>query len=253
MPSVHRAFWSFAMTGLVRHPNVWTFDDLASLPMQTTRAAIICRAALPSTPIKFTEWRGVRLSDLLAQVEVDPRASFARVHSADGYTTILEADVLETAMVVIERDGNPLTRDDGAPARLLLSGVFGYKQAKWIERIEWIDQPAGGFWEDRGFDLGGEIGMGIAGVQTRSTSNGVEISGLVYGSAIPGSVLVSIEEGGWMPARISPPEINVTSMNITNWSVQWKPPHSGTFTARIRPTAVNDTETTVISYQFKVV
>lgn len=241
------------MTGRVRHPVVWTYDDLISLPMQDVRAAILCSAGVAANPIRSIDWRGIPLSALLSDVEIDSGALFGRVHSADGYTTLLTRTMLETGLLVLEVEGAPLAAEDGAPARLILPGHLGYKQAKWVERIEWIDQPSGGLWEDRGYDIEGEIGVGIAGIQTVTShqAGAVEISGVVYGAALTQNVLISIEDGGWMPARIGSSHGDDAGIRIASWSVRWTPPHSGAFIARIRAISESTAEAT-LTHQIRV-
>jgi DMSO/TMAO reductase YedYZ molybdopterin-dependent catalytic subunit len=61
-------------------------------------------------------------------------------------------------LLAYELNGRPLPVANGAPLRLRVERHLGYKQAKYIIRIELVDsfaslgQGRGGYWEDRGYE-----------------------------------------------------------------------------------------------------
>ncbi len=59
---------------------------------------------------------------------------------------------LADAMLAYEMDGAPLTRPHGAPARVVIPEMYGYKGVKWLNKITVLDQPFDGYWENRGYD-----------------------------------------------------------------------------------------------------
>lgn len=60
-------------------------------------------------------------------------------------------------MLAYEMNGEPLNFCHGAPLRLRCENELGYKQVKWIEAIEFVDDfkhlgpGQGGYNEDHGF------------------------------------------------------------------------------------------------------
>ena len=66
-------------------------------------------------------------------------------------------------MLAHSMDDRPLTRAHGAPARVVMPRMYGYKGVKWLERIVVTDRVADGFWEQRGYDrdawVGGSNGL----------------------------------------------------------------------------------------------
>jgi DMSO/TMAO reductase YedYZ molybdopterin-dependent catalytic subunit len=52
----------------------------------------------------------------------------------------------------------PLSRGHGAPLRLVVPGMYGYKFIKWLNRIELVRQPVDGYWEVNGYDRDAYIG-----------------------------------------------------------------------------------------------
>jgi len=55
-------------------------------------------------------------------------------------------------MLAYAVNGEPLGINDGYPLRLTAFGLFGYKWANYINRIELINGPSLGFWERYGYD-----------------------------------------------------------------------------------------------------
>ena len=54
------------------------------------------------------------------------------------------------AILAHEVNGQPLKNHDGYPLRLIAFGLFGYKWAKYVARLELISGPRLGFWEKYG-------------------------------------------------------------------------------------------------------
>jgi DMSO/TMAO reductase YedYZ molybdopterin-dependent catalytic subunit len=52
----------------------------------------------------------------------------------------------------------PLSRAHGAPMRLIIPEMYGYKNVKWLHRIELVSQLEAGFWEQRGYDVDAWVG-----------------------------------------------------------------------------------------------
>src|SRR3972149_4970316 len=48
-------------------------------------------------------------------------------------------------------NGEPLPKAHGFPARLLVPGLFGMKNPKWITRLEVVDYDFQGYWEKSGW------------------------------------------------------------------------------------------------------
>ena len=65
---------------------------------------------------------------------------------------------LADAMLAYEMDGRPLEREHGAPARVVIPEMYGYKNVKWVERIEVVAKAVDGFWERLGYDRNAWVG-----------------------------------------------------------------------------------------------
>jgi DMSO/TMAO reductase YedYZ molybdopterin-dependent catalytic subunit len=106
-----------------------------------------------------TRWEGVTIDTLLAAVGLTAApAGFAMMHCEGGYTTnVPVADLINgKAMVATRYDDAPLEPEHGGPARLLVPHLYFWKSAKWIRRIQFIEQDQPGFWEENGYHMYGD-------------------------------------------------------------------------------------------------
>ena len=61
-------------------------------------------------------------------------------------------------ILAYDLNGKPLPVSNGAPLRLRVERQLGYKQAKYVMRVEMVEslggigQGSGGYWEDRGYE-----------------------------------------------------------------------------------------------------
>ncbi len=96
-----------------------------------------------------TSFRGVSLDTLLEAAE--PLGAYAMAYSYGGYTTNLAIEDLTDgkAWVVTEHEGEPLPREHGGPARLLVPHLYFWKSAKWVAGLRVMDHDEPGL-------LGGE-------------------------------------------------------------------------------------------------
>ena len=99
------------------------------LPFETIPCDIHCVTKWSKLDTSFG---GVSVDVLLEQVE--PLDAYAMVYSYGGYTTNLAIEDLTDgkAWVVTEYEGEPLPREHGGPARLLVPHLYFWKSAKWV-------------------------------------------------------------------------------------------------------------------------
>jgi len=61
-------------------------------------------------------------------------------------------------MLAYEMDEKPLPRDHGAPVRLIIPEMYGYKNVKWLNEINLVGKAASGYWEELGYDQDAWVG-----------------------------------------------------------------------------------------------
>ena len=98
-----------------------------------------------------TNFGGVSVDTLLDGAE--PRGEYVVQYSYGGYSTNLPLRDLSggRAWVVTEHEGEPLPREHGGPARMLVPHLYFWKSAKWIQGLRVMDHDEPGFWEMRGY------------------------------------------------------------------------------------------------------
>jgi DMSO/TMAO reductase YedYZ molybdopterin-dependent catalytic subunit len=103
-----------------------------------------------------TSFGGISMDLLLGEAE--PLGAFAMVYSYGGYTTNLAIEDLTDgkAWIVTEHEGDPLPREHGGPARLLIPHLYFWKSAKWVQGLRVMDHDEPGFWESNGYHNRGD-------------------------------------------------------------------------------------------------
>ena len=145
-PEDVRDTWRFDIVGNVETPRVWTFAELTALPAVEQETTMQCISyGIGSGLISNALWKGVPLPTLLAQVQ--PKADCATVlfHASDGFfETFPLAKANEmTTLVAWEMNGHPLPPRHGFPMRMIVPGIYGERNPKWITRLEFLakDDP----------------------------------------------------------------------------------------------------------------
>ena len=99
-------------------------------------------------------WLGVRLTDLLDRAGVGTKADQILSTDVDGMTISTPLDLAtdgRDAMIAIGMNGEPLPREHGFPARMVIPGLYGFISAtKWLTRLTlttYADEDA--YWTER--------------------------------------------------------------------------------------------------------
>jgi len=154
-PQVPLGQWEFSITGLVRTPVAWSWEQFTALPARDWTVDISCVTKWTKLD---TRWHGVSVDDLLAAVEVDPRARYLTASSYGGYTTNLPLTdmVNNQAFVAWQYDDAPLDPAHGGRARLVVPHLYFWKSAKWVRGLRLMAEDEPGFWESLGYHNRGD-------------------------------------------------------------------------------------------------
>ena len=142
--------WGLEIDGRVRNPVSFSLDEVKALPSVIHHSDFHCVTGWT----KFSNrWKGIRLSTLMDRVKPLSSASYAVFHAYLGYTTSLPLRDLIRDDVVIAYglDGGEIPPRHGGPLRLVVPHKYGYKSAKWVQRITFVDENELGYWETRGY------------------------------------------------------------------------------------------------------
>jgi DMSO/TMAO reductase YedYZ molybdopterin-dependent catalytic subunit len=158
------ADYALKVDGLVEKPRDFTLAQLRELPSRTQITRHDCVEGWSA----IGKWKGTRLAALLEDVRPKPAARYVVFHSADPmeadgsspYYESIDMDDAFHVQTILAYDLNdqPLPVGNGAPIRLRVERQLGYKQAKYVMRLELVDSFArirggkGGYWEDQGYE-----------------------------------------------------------------------------------------------------
>ena len=152
-PEIRWADWRLTLSGLVQ-PKTFTWDDLMALPQSDFTTDFHCVTTWSKLDVS---WTGVKITDLMATVELDSQAVHVMLHGYGGYTTNLDlADFLRPENFLAHTlNGEPLPAERGGPVRVVVPHLYAWKSAKWISGLEFLAQPEPGFWERHGYHMRG--------------------------------------------------------------------------------------------------
>jgi DMSO/TMAO reductase YedYZ molybdopterin-dependent catalytic subunit len=158
MPTFEPSTWQFAVDGLVKNKLTLSYEELRSLPAERQVSTFHC---VTGWTVKNVHWKGVRLKTIFDRALPYPSAKALQFVSAEvpyiDYLTLDQA-LLPDVMLAYEMDGKPLSREHGAPVRLVIPEMYGYKGVKWLNRINLVPQTGDGYWELLGYDRDAWVG-----------------------------------------------------------------------------------------------
>jgi DMSO/TMAO reductase YedYZ molybdopterin-dependent catalytic subunit len=153
-PEVSTDEWEFRVWGLVT-PKTFTWSDFMTLPHDEFTADFHCVTRWSKLDVK---WTGIKVTNFMKQIEVDPKAVHVMEHCYGGYTTniSLEDFLKEENFFAFKLFGEPLPAEHGGPIRLVVPHLYAWKSAKWINGLEFLRREEMGFWERNGYHHRGE-------------------------------------------------------------------------------------------------
>ncbi len=154
-PNIVPSAWQLTVSGLVAEPKTFDFEQFKDLGTTTLHADFHC---VTRFSMMDNDWTGVPVTRLLERVSVLPQAGAVMLHCYGGYTTNLLLDDFDRPenIFALERNGELIGREHGAPVRLIVPHLYAWKCAKWIAAIEFIERDRPGFWELNGYHMRGD-------------------------------------------------------------------------------------------------
>ena len=165
------ADWRLKIDGMVARPMDLSVDEIRRLPARTQITRHDCVEGWSA----IGQWTGPQLGLILKSAGVQTGAKYAVFYCADNlegepkkggeqspgqyYESVALVDAFHPQTIIAHSmNGAPLDIGHGAPLRLRVERQLGYKQAKYLQRIQITDSledisgGMGGYWEDRGYE-----------------------------------------------------------------------------------------------------
>ena len=241
-PVIDPATFRLNISGLVERPMSLSLDELRKMPSAELVFGFECsgnRRPLQGLASNG-RWRGVPLQAVLDQAGVQPQASefvfFGADHGEEevdfrgqshkvdqqfGRSLPRDKALSPEPFLAFDLNGEPLTRHQGFPLRLLVPGWYGVAHVKWLSRIHIQEDPYLGKYQARWYrTLKGEMidgemkwketaitRMRLKSFIARVTREGNrhKVLGVALHDGTPlQSVEVRVDDGSWQPATLDP-------------------------------------------------
>ena len=236
-PNIATTDWRLQIDGLVNNTKSISYADLMTerAAGRSVKVLKTMRCVIDSNDVQGLigtgVWEGIPLKTFLDTANVQATTKRFRIYGADGFTNNILynriygtlANGLYQPLLITHFNGEALTAAHGAPVRLILNESFGYKNVKWINRVEaTADDTIFGTYQDAGF-----IDDGIMRTNSRMTNplnravlaaGNFRLSGFAVSGAAPiQKIELQIDGGAWQSAQITPfTELQASYPQLTN-------------------------------------
>jgi DMSO/TMAO reductase YedYZ molybdopterin-dependent catalytic subunit len=153
VPHVPPEQWLVTVDGLVDKPLRLDHAAWSALPRRTETADFHC---VEGWSVDRLRWGGVAPRTILDMAGLKPTASYVNFHALGGsYADSLPLSLVDDVQTVLADtlDEQPLPDAHGGPLRLVVPKQLGYKNVKWVVRLEVTDHPVTGYWERNGYPM----------------------------------------------------------------------------------------------------
>jgi DMSO/TMAO reductase YedYZ molybdopterin-dependent catalytic subunit len=273
-PEVDPATYRLKISGLVQRPKQLSVDDLKKMGAVDLVAGFECSGN--RGPLQALcgngRWTGVPLKTVLDSAGVKPEARefvfFGADHGSEevewrtqkftidvpfGRSLNREKAMSAEPFLAWALNGEPLTKHQGSPLRLIVPGWYGVANVKWLAQIHIQEDPYLGKYQARwyrtirGEMIDGEMKdmetgvthMNLKSFIARVTKTGDQctVTGVVLNDGTPiKSVEVKVDDGPWQAATMDPATRDKFGWKLFHY--KWTAPTPGAHTLVSRVTDV---------------
>ena len=142
--------WKLQVHGEVEEPAVLSFQELLKLSQVDITCDVHC---VTGWTLLDSQWRGVRLTQIMELVKTKKSARYVIFQAAAGYTSNIPLEEARKDNVILAHGffGKTLPRAHGAPVRALVPDRYFYKSAKWLQGVKFTARDEPGYWERQGY------------------------------------------------------------------------------------------------------
>ncbi|HYI16794.1 MAG TPA: molybdopterin-dependent oxidoreductase [Thermomicrobiales bacterium] len=242
-PTVDSSSWTLEVGGMVDTPLTLSYSDLLARDSVEFISTLECISnSVGGKYISTATWAGFPLVELLREAGLHDGIVDIELHAADGYVESipLAEGLAEDTMVVHSMNGEPLNDEHGAPARLIVPGIFGMKNVKWLTKVVAVNEDIQGFWQERGWSDPAPV-VTMSKISTPRAGQDIPIgrpfkAGGVAFAGDRGIQRVEVSfDGGvtWSDAQLSDP---LSPLAWRLWSIEHTPAELGEFWITVRAT-----------------
>jgi DMSO/TMAO reductase YedYZ molybdopterin-dependent catalytic subunit len=274
-PVVDPATFKLKVTGLVDRPKALSLDELKKMGNTELVAGFECSGN--RGPVNGLcgngRWTGVPLKTVLdaagvksaarefvffgadhGEEEIEWRTQKFKLDQQFGRSLTREKALSHDPFLAYALNGEPLTRHQGSPLRLIVPGWYGVSNVKWLAQIHVQEEQYLGKWQTRwyrtlrGEMIDGEMKWKESAVThmnpksfiARVTSDGSrhKVFGVVLNDGTPlKSVEVKVDDGPWQPATLDPSTRGKYSWKFFTYAWNGATPGEHTLVSRVTDAA----------------
>jgi DMSO/TMAO reductase YedYZ molybdopterin-dependent catalytic subunit len=273
-PEIDPAAFRLKISGLVERPASLSLDDLKKMKNSDLVAGFECSGnRRPTQGLSGNgKWTGVALKTVLDAAGVKPAAREFVFYGADhgeeevefrtqkfkvdynfGRSLPREKALSSEPFLAHSLNGEPLTRFQGSPLRLIVPGWYGVSNVKWLSQIHAQEEQYMGKYQTRwyrtvrGEMIDGEMRYNETGVThmqlksfiARVTTDGTryKVLGVVLNDGTPlKSVEVKIDDGPWQAATLDASTKEKYSWKLFTYTWTGATPGEHTLVSRVTDT-----------------
>ncbi|WP_138006559.1 molybdopterin-dependent oxidoreductase [Halalkalirubrum salinum] len=206
-PTITTDEWSLKIAGAVDSPTELSYKELLDNPVEHRFITLRCVSdELNGRYMDTALWTGTPIAPILDDAGVGDRCC-VRLAAEDGYYHAFPRAALESGFLAWGMNGDLLPRAHGAPVRVLIPGHWGEINVKWLTDIEIREEPATGYWEERGWHGSGPVET-VAKLHHKSRDGDqVTIGGHAYAGTRGISTVEVSTDGGetWVDTELTDP------------------------------------------------
>jgi DMSO/TMAO reductase YedYZ molybdopterin-dependent catalytic subunit len=270
-PVIDPAAFRLKISGLVERPKEFSLEELRK--MRSTELMFGFECSGNRRPLQGLagngRWTGVPLRTVLRQAgvkvqarefvffgadhgpeDVDFRGQVTKVDQQFGRSLPRDKALSPEILLAYALNGEPLTRHQGAPLRLLVPGWYGVAHVKWLSSIHLQEDPFLGKYQVRwyrtlrGETIDGEtkwVETAITQMRLKSFIARVsreggkyKVLGVVLNDGTPiKSVEVKVDDGPWQAATLDPATHSKYSWKLFTYSWNGAAPGAHTLVSRV--------------------
>ena len=223
--------WKLHVKGAVNTPMSLGWRDILNRDSYDQVSTLMCIDTLPGgDSMGNATWRGISLKKLLKDAGADEETARDVVfRGIDGYDDSIpfKRAMQDDVMLAFLMNGEKLPKEHGFPIRLIVPGLYGIKNVKWIVEIEVYPGDYQGYWQRKGWTDDGTIKIfsriDSPGHYQTLRGQSRHFRGIAFGG--PNSISkveLSFDAGRtWNECEIEKP---MSPYSWVIWNYHWRPP-----------------------------
>jgi DMSO/TMAO reductase YedYZ molybdopterin-dependent catalytic subunit len=214
--------FKLVIDGLVNTPLQLSMSDLLALPRTDTYITRQCVSnPVGGSLISTALFSGVPLRDVIDKAGLQPGVVQLKFYGRDGYEESVPVEyALQNGLIAYAMNGATLPDNHGTPLKMEIPGLYGFKNMKWLTRIEAINKPFQGVWAREGWTQDAFYKtMSKIDAVTLNPKGGTTIAGIAFTTLSKKgiqAVQVQVNGGTWQDATLHTPPLSERT-----W-VQWR-------------------------------